>query len=140
MTPFSVTHFSCSLSINWSMQWSRIFSRFSISLMLYFVRYLLSRRFKLSQGNFSQSKQYSPFRSLQLLISQDTRVFGPAVPIFRHLTHLFVVRRYALHMPQFIPQVEIKFSGILSMIYYIKFVFIDTISITVILSLKLLYY
>jgi len=92
---------------------SRMNSRFSISLMPYFVRYLLSILFNMSQGNLAQSKQYFPFRSVQVLIRHKKQAFGMFFSVSLHPWHLFLSRRYPLQTPQFIPQGAIKFLFII---------------------------
>ena len=83
-----------------------IFPRFSIMLILYLVRYLLSSRFNLSHGNFSHPKQnpassfckLAQFLMLHLVQLADLLSSEPLQP-----GHFFFSRRYAMQMPQFIP-------------------------------------
>ena len=88
-----------------------IVTRFSIMLILYLVRYLLSKCFKLLQGKFPHSKQNFalPFRKIaQFLILHRTRVTGLSVSVPLQPGHLFFSLTYAIQMPQFIPQGAIR--------------------------------
>ena len=105
---FEHVHLIFSFLINFLIPNLFIFSRFSIMLMLYLVRYLLSMCFILSHGNSQHMKQYFRlffFSVLQVLILQFKMVFGtgPFSLIFLHPEHLFFSLRYAMHIPQFIP-------------------------------------
>jgi hypothetical protein len=71
---------------------------------------------KRAQGNLEQSKQYLPFRSWQILILQKTRVLGLFLSASLQPWHLFFSRKYAMQIPQCIPQGAIRFLLILSTI------------------------
>lgn len=75
--------------------------------ILYLVLYLLSKCSKFPQGTFSHSKQNfaSPFlKNSQILILHCILVTGLFVSSPLQPGHLFFSRRYALQIPQFIPQ------------------------------------
>ena len=84
-----------------------IFARFSIILILYLVRYLLSNVLNLTQGSFSHSWQNvilcffnsSQFLILQLRQLNDLLSLLPLQP-----GQFFFSLRYAIQIPQFIPQ------------------------------------
>lgn len=81
--------------------------RFSIMLILYFVRYLLSKCLRLSQGNFSHSKQNFVLfflKNIHVFILQLIRVMGLLTSSFRQPGHLFFSLKCALHISQSIPQ------------------------------------
>lgn len=85
---------------------SLISSRFLILLILYLVRYLLSKCFRSSQGNFSHSKQYFAslvWKIMQFFILHLTRVMGLFKSAPLQPGHLFLSLRYAWQIPQFIP-------------------------------------
>lgn len=86
---------------------SFIFSRFSIMLMAYLIRYLLSKCLRLSQGTFSHSKQNLPlsfWKNGQFFILHFMRVMGLFVSFTLQPGHLFFSLKYAMQIPQFIPQ------------------------------------
>jgi len=105
-------HRSFSFFANCSKPMILILSRFSSMLILYFVRYRLSSCFSFVQGYFGQSKQnfesnlftISQFRIIQVIQLLDLFSFDARQPL-----HGFLSRRYAKHIPQFIPQAAIKF-------------------------------
>lgn len=103
---FEQLHRTSSFMENCAGPYFLIFSRFSIILILYLVRYLLSSLFNLSHGNVSHPKQnpapsfckLAQFFMLHLVQLADLLISGPLQP-----GHLFLSRRYAMQMPQFIP-------------------------------------
>lgn len=88
--------------------------RFSVTLIWYFVRYLLSSCLRLRHGKSSHSKQYFAFPSvntLQVLILQARRVLGLQLSVALQPGHLFFALRCPLHTPQLIPQGAISKSA-----------------------------
>ena len=110
------THRAFSLRTNCLIPTSRIWTRFSIMLMPYFVRYRLSNCFSLAQGKLPQrSEQYLLLpvaRCSQFLILHLVRqsVFCPSA--LRQPGHVFLSRMYAQQRRQFIPQGAIALAGI----------------------------
>lgn len=86
------------------MPWSRMNSRFSISLIPYFVRYRRSRCRSRSHGNSVQSKQNGPVRRSHRRIRQFSQDLKRTIPGAAHPRQGFFCRRYARQIPQFIPQ------------------------------------
>lgn len=73
-------------------------------LIPYFVRYRASRCFRRLHGKVEQEKQYFPLISAQLRI----RHFGCSHPGDRQPGQWFFSRRYAIQIPQFMPQGAIR--------------------------------
>jgi hypothetical protein len=107
--PFSDIHFMRSAATNFRIPPSRMYSRFSISLMPYFVRYRLSRRRSRSQGNSGQWQQNLPVRLLQMRMWQETMVLDLDCWMSRQPWQEFFCRKKALQTPQFIPQGAMRF-------------------------------
>jgi len=100
-------HLDLSFSRNGTIPESRMHLRFSIMLMRYFVRYLLSSCFSLLHGKSLHSKQKeggSSWNVAQFLILHFQRVTGLLSSGPLQPGHLFLSRRYATQIPQFIPQ------------------------------------
>jgi len=95
-------------------------------LILYFVRYLLSRCFRLLQGNFSHSKQYFAslvWKIMQFLILHLTTETALFMSSSLQPGHLFLSLRYAMQIPQFIPhgainEVSFKDSMVLFPLFF----------------------
>jgi hypothetical protein len=81
-------------------------SRFSIMLILYFVRYLLSRCFRFLQGYRSHEKQNLalPFRRIPQFLILHLVMLARLTACALQPGHLFLSLRYAMQIPQFIPQ------------------------------------
>lgn len=80
-------------------------------LIEYLARYLLSSCLTLSQGKSPHSKQYFalPVRKIvQVLILHRIRVIGFFVSALLQPGHLFFSLKYAIQIPQFIPQGAIR--------------------------------
>jgi hypothetical protein len=100
-------HFIFSFSINFLIPFFLMHLRFSISLILYFVLYLLSKCFRFLQGKSVHSKQNFTLLFLicpQFLILHLAILTGISVLRNLHPGHLFFSRKYAEQIPQFIPQ------------------------------------
>jgi len=85
-------------------------------LILYFVRYRLSRCFILLQGNSLQLKQYFEFSLPQFFIAHCKTVIFLSLSKALHPGHLSFSRRYAIQIPQFIPQGAIREVAVSSFI------------------------
>lgn len=107
--PLFEIHFLRSLSINFFKPLFLIYSWFSISLMPYLVRYLLSRCLRRSQGKSIQLKQKSPWRLMQSRNRHCARVFGMFCSASRQPWQGFLGRKCTLQIAQFIPHAAIKF-------------------------------
>ena len=121
-------HLNLSLSRKAAMPEFLIFSRFSIMLILYLVRYLLSRFFNLGQGNFShlseQKSIFLSFRILQCIIVHFLHESGLPSLISLQPRHLFFSLRCPIHIPQFIPHGAISESsswGSIEIVLYFVF-------------------
>lgn len=80
---------------------SSICVRFSIMLMPYFARYLVSRFFNRLQGKDKQEiSQYFPLRSVQ---KRKMHFLLHLVFAVRQPSHLFLALTYPMHSRQFIP-------------------------------------
>ena len=91
-------------------------------LMEYFVRYLLSSCFNGLHGYSLQEKQNREpsVLSVQFFILQFKRVLRLSCESILQPSHLLFSRRYAMQMPQFIPQGAIKIDGILVFVIIIR--------------------
>ncbi len=108
---FGQVHLFPSLFKKFLIPWSLINTRFSISLILYPVRYLLSKCFRVSHGKSSHSKQYFalPFRNvLQFLILHCRQLADLLETWSLQPGHLFLSLKYAEQIPQFIPHGAIR--------------------------------
>jgi len=100
-------HLTFSLARNFRIPILRIFSRFSIMLIAYLVRYRLSKCFICSQGNSSHEKQNFALvfrKNSHFLILHRARVTDVSTRICLQPGHVFFSLKYAMQMPQFIPQ------------------------------------